>query len=111
MLWRRGPTTIADVHRVLSADRTLAYTTVATIVGRLAKKKLLRRAGKTKKAHRFAPAVSEREVIAAALEEVFAKLLDRDMTPAITALAKNKSYLTQGNIGALEKLVTQLRRR
>lgn len=111
MLWQRGPTTIRDVHRVLSADRTLAYTTVATIVGRLAKKRLLRRSSKTRKAHRYVPVVSEQDVIAAAVDEAFAKLLEHDMAPAIAALFRHKSRLTRRDIAALEKLVRQLRKR
>ena len=43
--WRVGPVTVRDVLSALNADRArpLAYTTVMTIMGRLAEKGLLRR--------------------------------------------------------------------
>jgi similar to transcriptional regulator len=44
LLWRAGePLTVADVQELLSRDRDLAYTTVMTVLDRLAKKCLARR--------------------------------------------------------------------
>ena len=44
LLWRAGePLTVADVQGLLIRDRDLAYTTVMTVLDRLAKKGLARR--------------------------------------------------------------------
>ena len=44
LLWRStGPLTVADVQELLVRDRDLAYTTVMTVLDRLAKKGLARR--------------------------------------------------------------------
>ena len=44
LLWRAGePLTVAEVQELLSRDRDLAYTTVMTVLDRLAKKYLARR--------------------------------------------------------------------
>ena len=44
LLWRAGePLTVADVQELLARDRDLAYTTVMTVLDRLAKKGLARR--------------------------------------------------------------------
>ena len=41
LLWRAGePLTVADVQELLARDRDLAYTTVMTVLERLAKKGL-----------------------------------------------------------------------
>ena len=43
-LWATpGPQSVRDVHLALSAERDLAYTTVMTVLDRLAKKALVRR--------------------------------------------------------------------
>ena len=44
LLWRAGePLTVAEVQELLARDRDLAYTTVMTVLDRLAKKGLARR--------------------------------------------------------------------
>lgn len=43
VVWARSPLTVRQVHKALSRTRPLAYTTVMTVMGRLAKKRLLAR--------------------------------------------------------------------
>ncbi|MFH1833949.1 MAG: BlaI/MecI/CopY family transcriptional regulator [bacterium] len=40
-VWERGPASVRDVHRCLLAKRDIAYTTVMTVMSRLAEKGLL----------------------------------------------------------------------
>ena len=65
-LWDAGqPLTVRDVHEALAASRPLAYTTVMTVLDRLAKKKMVtqRRDGR---AFQYAP-TSTREQLTAEL--------------------------------------------
>lgn len=41
VIWRRGPSTVSQVHRELQASKEIAYTTVMTTLTRLARKQLL----------------------------------------------------------------------
>ncbi len=41
IIWRRGPSTVSQVHRELQPRKEIAYTTVMTTLSRLARKKLL----------------------------------------------------------------------
>ena len=41
VIWRRGPSTVSQVHKELRARKNIAYTTVMTTMSRLATKKLL----------------------------------------------------------------------
>jgi predicted transcriptional regulator len=41
VVWEQGPTTVSAVHRALREQKDIAYTTVMTTMGRLAKKNLL----------------------------------------------------------------------
>ena len=43
VLWRDQPCTVREVRDALSADRDLAYTTVMTVMGIMAKKKYVKR--------------------------------------------------------------------
>jgi hypothetical protein len=60
-IWARGEATVHDVHeRLAGADRELAYTTVMTVMSRLAEKGLLERR-KDGAAYLYMPAASKEE--------------------------------------------------
>jgi predicted transcriptional regulator len=64
-LWDAGePLTVRQVHERLSRDRDLAYTTVMTVLDRLAKKRVVTQE-KQDRAYRYAPAPSRAEMTAA----------------------------------------------
>ncbi|KXO88777.1 transcriptional regulator [Tsukamurella pulmonis] len=57
------PQTVRQVHESLAADRELAYTTVMTVLQRLAKKKLVSQI-RTDRAHRYAASFGREELVA-----------------------------------------------
>ena len=64
-LWDAGePLTVRQVHERVGRDRDLAYTTVMTVLDRLAKKAVVIQE-KTDRAYRYAPAQSREEMTAA----------------------------------------------
>ena len=86
ILWSRPePLSVRDVHEVLSADRELAYTTVMTVLDRLAKKGLatLRLVGR---AWLYHPARSRTEEVSSALIDELAKLDPRSRVDVLAAL-------------------------
>lgn len=70
-LWRRGEGTVRDVTEAIAARRPVAYTTVMTVMTRLAEKGLLRRFG-DKRQFVYAPAM-DRETL---LRHVSARIVD-----------------------------------
>ena len=63
-LWASdGPQTVRQVHADLSAHRDLAYTTVMTVLQRLAKKGLVTQ-HRSDRAHRYTPVHSRDELVA-----------------------------------------------
>lgn len=63
-LWsRQEPQTVRQVHEALSARRDLAYTTVMTVLQRLAKKNLVSQI-RNNRAHRYAPVHGRDELVA-----------------------------------------------
>lgn len=71
VLWRCDAATVADVQEELKPARPLAYTTVMTVLDRLARKGAVDR-DKQGRGYLYRPAVSEQEVC----ELAFERLLD-----------------------------------
>ncbi|MBJ8338521.1 BlaI/MecI/CopY family transcriptional regulator [Antrihabitans sp. YC3-6] len=63
-LWSvNTPTTVRQVHEAISLHRSLAYTTVMTVMNRLARKDLLTQ-HRDSRAHRFSPTQAQSELVA-----------------------------------------------
>jgi predicted transcriptional regulator len=77
VLWRRGePTSVREVHGELARHRDLAYTTVMTVMDRLWRKRLLRRALRGR-AFEYVPATSEAEYTAKLMHQLLRGTADR----------------------------------
>lgn len=62
------PATAAELHRALSREREIAYTTVSTSLQRMAKKDLVTQ-DRVGKAHHFAAAAEREEVLSGLISE------------------------------------------
>jgi predicted transcriptional regulator len=76
VLWRRDAATVADVQEELKPARPLAYTTVMTVLDRLARKGAADR-DKQGRGYLYRPAVSEQEVCELALERLLDDFFSR----------------------------------
>jgi predicted transcriptional regulator len=77
-LWdAAGPLTVRQVHERLQRDRDLAYTTVMTVLDRLAKKDVVTRQ-KEDRAYLYAPAQTREEMTAAVMLDALSASDDRD---------------------------------
>jgi len=66
-LWAAdSPRSVREVHAALAAERDLAYTTVMTVLDRLARKQLVTRS-QDGRAYRYSPAYSRDELAAQAM--------------------------------------------
>ena len=75
-LWHLESATVRDVHKALQTrTRRLAYTTVMTVMTRLAEKGLLERTPEGN-AYRYTPRLSQEEFLARASRRVFSSLVD-----------------------------------
>ena len=78
-LWRRRSARVKDVRPDLLPERDLAYTTVMTVMDRLFKKGIVRRAKKSR-AHVYEPVCSEAEVRADAVSGLVDRFFDGSET-------------------------------
>ena len=67
VVWELGRVTVRDVHGALSRNRTIAYTTVMTTLGRLADKGLLTRV-ESQPAHFYSPRVTREQYASSAVK-------------------------------------------
>ena len=77
-LWEAGePLTVRQVHERLSRRRDLAYTTVMTVLDRLAKKGVVTQQ-KADRAYRYAPAQTREEMTASVMLDALTAGGDQD---------------------------------
>jgi predicted transcriptional regulator len=77
-LWDAAePLTVRQVHERLARDRDLAYTTVMTVLDRLAKKGVVLQE-KADRAYRYAPAQTREEMTASVMLDALTAGGDRD---------------------------------
>ncbi len=87
ILWNRPePLSVRDVHELLARDRDLAYTTVMTVLDRLAKKKLVVR-NLDGRAWLYRPAKSRAAQIAAEMLDLLGRLNPDERREVLDAIA------------------------
>lgn len=75
-LWATGePQTVRQVHEALAAERDLAYTTVMTVLQRLARKSLVRQL-RDDRAHRYTPMHGRDELVAGLMVDALDQAAD-----------------------------------
>lgn len=78
----RTPVAVRDVHEALAATRGVAYTTVMTVMGRLADKGLLSQE-RSGRAYRYSAAGTRQELTAASMREQLAGMQGADRRAAM----------------------------
>lgn len=75
VLWRLGPANVSEVREALQPSRTLAYTTVMTLLERLAKRGLVTRQ-KQGRSFRYEAKVDRERVRQVAVDQLVSRLFD-----------------------------------
>jgi predicted transcriptional regulator len=110
-IWALGHATVHDVlERLAAADRELAYTTVMTVMSRLADKGLLARR-KEGAAYVYVAAVSKEEFTRRTVGTVLSELLDDFTAPAMSQFVDLVGEQDDAAIEALAKAIDEKRRR
>lgn len=111
VIWDRGRATVHDVHeRLAAANREVAYTTVMTVMSRLADKGLLKKR-KAGAAYVYTPAASKEEFTKRTVGKVLSELLDDFTAPAMSQFVDFVGEQDDAAIEALAKAIEKKRRR
>ena len=110
VVWQHDRVLVRDVHRELVKRRAIAYTTVMTVMGRLAEKKILSREQQGN-AYVYTPRFSQKEFTGFVAKEVIDGLLEDFAEPAIFHFVSRISQTEDDEqLQRLEELIEGLRK-
>jgi predicted transcriptional regulator len=110
LIWTLERATVADVHRRLEGQREIAYTTVKTVMGRLAEKGYLTRTS-AERAHVYAPTKSRDEFLREVGDTVLAGLFSEFGRPIAAHLLESISQWDPASLDRLQALIDERRSR
>ncbi len=102
VVWQLGDATVKQVHDVLAARRPVAYTTVMTMLGLLAKKGHLKRE-ESGKAFVYRPAHPKGRVVSKMLDDFVARVFHGSARPLVLALLKDRK-ISKRDLEEISKL-------
>jgi predicted transcriptional regulator len=103
VLWSRGEAAVSEVHQAVEAERGLALTTVATVLARLEKSRLVARrpAGRH---YLYRPLVSEEEVRRSMVSGLADRLFQGDVTALVSHLLSERE-VAPGDLARVRELL------
>lgn len=107
-IWENGASTVKTVHNHLNRERELAYTTVMTVMSRLAEKDLLRRE-QVSNAYRYSATVSREQFAQQIVSEVLDSLLGSFGEETISHFANRIGQVEEDRLSELEKEIRRKR--
>lgn len=106
LVWEKGEVQVDDIHQALLRDREIAYTTVMTVMSRLAAKGLLTRR-KHGRAYLYRAALPREEMAESTLHEWSRRFFGGRILPAVSFLLGSER-LTPEEVAELRRLVERL---
>ena len=108
-LWRLGECAAPDVHRLVSAERDVTYSTVKTMIDRLEKKQAIERVRVEGRTIYIRAAIKPEQVEATMVDRLVNGLFGGDRRPMFTNLLNDDS-LTAEDLDYVEALIAKRRR-
>ena len=105
VVWRRKDVSVREVYETLRERRTVAYTTVMTMMNTLETKGYLKRA-MDGRAYRYRPAIPERRVVTAMVREFVERVFDGSAAPLLAHLVA-QSDLSEDEREELRRLIDE----
>jgi predicted transcriptional regulator len=107
VVWRLDTATVRDVYEALRAERTIAYTTVMTMMRILEDKGYLKKSASTDRAYVYAPAKPRQQVLGAMVRDFVDRVFDGAPDSLLLHLAKDNK-LTPKQRRIIEKLIDDI---
>jgi predicted transcriptional regulator len=108
VVWELGRASVQDVKDNLEPHRKLAYTTVMTVMSRLAEKGMLKRQ-KEGRAYVYTPAASREKVAGSLLRSMVNQLYDGATGRAVAQLLDTDAKVDDAELDRLERLIRSKR--
>jgi predicted transcriptional regulator len=104
VLWRRGEATVAEVHEALEPERGLAPTTIATMLTKLEKKRVVDHRTEGRK-FIYQPRVSEDQVRRSMVADLTSQLFRGDVTALVNHLL-SEHEIDRRELAQLRELIS-----
>jgi len=108
VVWQKGKATVQDVKDALEPRRPLAYTTVMTVMSRLAEKGIFKRQ-KEGRAYYYTPVASQDKVAGSLLQALVKRLYAGATGKAIAHLLETEETVDDAELERLEALIRSKR--
>ena len=105
VLWRKGSTTVREVHNELSSTHTTGYTTVLKIMQIMFEKGLLER-DDTNRAHIYSAAVDQNETQGQMVRELVSKVFQGSTSKLVVSALHGRS--SKKDIAEIRKILNEL---
>ena len=107
VVWRLDTATVRDVYEALRAERSIAYTTVMTMMRILEDKGYLKKAISSDRAFVYAPTKPRQQVLGAMVRDFVDRVFDGAPDSLLLHLAKDNK-LTQKQRRIIETLIDKI---
>jgi predicted transcriptional regulator len=107
VIWRLDSATVRDVYEALRAERTIAYTTVMTMMRILEDKGYLKKTAGADRAYVYAPTKPQQQVLGAMVRDFVDRVFDGAPDSLLLHLARDNK-LTPKQRKAVQKLVEDI---
>ena len=105
IVWEKGEATVRDVYERMRENRSLAYTTVMTVMSTLARKGVVERK-MVGRAYLYRPKVSQEEAIRRTLRYLAGKLLDGSARSLAAHLIESED-LSKEDLKELRRMIEE----
>lgn len=105
VLWETGPATVQAVQQHLPEERSLAYTTVQTMLNVLHRKGKVKRRLKNR-AYHYQPTVTRRQVAGQAIGDIVNRLFGGSAESLVMSMIEHR-HLTPQKLAKLNKLLDE----
>jgi predicted transcriptional regulator len=106
LIWRESPASVRQVHEHLARERSIAYTTVMTVMGRLAEKGLLKRE-QHGRAYLYIPTQNREEFCSETIDTVMQGLLGGFGEPVLSHFVDTVGSQDMDKLDELVRLIEQ----
>ena len=106
VVWELDSATVREVHESLNQRRTLAYTTVMTMMNILEEKGHLTR-HKQGRAYRYEPVRPKSQVISGMVDDFVGKVFEGSARPLVLGLVKDRK-LSEKDLEEIARLIKEM---
>ena len=107
VVWRLEKSTVRDVYEALRAERTIAYTTVMTMMRILEDKGYLKKTASSERAYVYTPAKPRQQVLGAMVRDFVDRVFDGAPDSLLLHLAKDTT-LTEKQRKVVKRLIEEI---